>query len=69
MNRALLEKPPIVQLLKNLPAIYETQRFITVYTRTTELSISCARFIQAIPSNPISNILLIIAHPPTSCSS
>jgi hypothetical protein len=28
----LLEKPPIVQLLKNFPAFYGTQRFITVFT-------------------------------------
>jgi hypothetical protein len=27
---ALLEKPPIVQLLKNFPAFYGTRRFITV---------------------------------------
>jgi hypothetical protein len=30
---ALLAKPPIVQLLKNFPAFYGTQRFITVFTR------------------------------------
>jgi hypothetical protein len=29
----LLETPPIVQLLKNFPAFYGTQRFITVFTR------------------------------------
>jgi hypothetical protein len=28
----LLEKPPIVQLLKNFPAFYGTRRFITVFT-------------------------------------
>jgi hypothetical protein len=27
---ALLEKPPIVQLLKNFPAFYGTRKFITV---------------------------------------
>jgi hypothetical protein len=32
-NCALLEKLPIVQLLKNLPAFYGTRRFITVFTR------------------------------------
>jgi hypothetical protein len=32
-RRALLEKPPIVQLLKNFPAFYGTRRFITVLTR------------------------------------
>jgi hypothetical protein len=30
---ALLEKPPIVQLLKNFPAFYGTRRFITVFTK------------------------------------
>jgi hypothetical protein len=30
---ALLEKPQIVQLLKNFPAFYGTRRFITVFTR------------------------------------
>jgi hypothetical protein len=33
MQLSLLEKPPVVQLLKNLPAFYGTQRFITVFTR------------------------------------
>jgi hypothetical protein len=31
-SRALLEKPPIVQLLKNFPAFYGTRRFITSFT-------------------------------------
>jgi hypothetical protein len=30
---ALLEEPPILQLLKNFPAFYGTRRFITVFTR------------------------------------
>jgi hypothetical protein len=30
---ALLEEPPIVQLLKNFPAFYGTPRFNTVFTR------------------------------------
>jgi hypothetical protein len=30
---ALLEKPPIMQPLKNFPAFYGTRRFITVFTR------------------------------------
>jgi hypothetical protein len=32
-SRALLEKPPIVQQLKNFPAFYGTRRYITVFTR------------------------------------
>jgi hypothetical protein len=29
-SRALLQRPPVVQLLKNFPALYATRRFITV---------------------------------------
>jgi hypothetical protein len=36
----LLEKPPIVQLLKNLPIFYGTQKFITVFTRVLHWSLS-----------------------------
>jgi hypothetical protein len=43
---ALLEKPPIVQLLKDFPAYYGTRRFITVLTRTLHWSPSWARLIQ-----------------------
>jgi hypothetical protein len=31
---ALLEKPPVVQLLKKFPIFYGTLRFITVLTKT-----------------------------------
>jgi hypothetical protein len=31
-SRALLGKPPIVQLLENFPAFYGTPRFITAFT-------------------------------------
>jgi hypothetical protein len=37
---ALLEKPPIVQPLKNFPAFYGTRRFITVFTRALQWSLS-----------------------------
>jgi hypothetical protein len=37
---ALLEKLPIVQLLKNFPAFYGTRRFITVFTRAPHWSLS-----------------------------
>jgi hypothetical protein len=40
---ALLEKLPIVQLLKNFPAFYGTRRFITVFTRALHWSLSSAR--------------------------
>jgi hypothetical protein len=39
-SSALLEKPPVVQLLKNSTAFYETRRFITVFTRALHWSIS-----------------------------
>jgi hypothetical protein len=29
-SRALLEKPPVVQLLKELPEYYRTRQFITI---------------------------------------
>jgi hypothetical protein len=51
---ALLEKLPIVQLLKNFPAFYGTRRFITAFTRALHWSLSRARSIQPIPSHHIS---------------
>jgi hypothetical protein len=62
---ALLEKLPVVQLLSNFPAIYGTRRFITVFTRTLHRSLSCAKSIQSIPSNPLalSKIHFNIIHP------
>jgi hypothetical protein len=42
----LLEMPPVAQLLKNVPTIYGTGRFITVY-------LFWARWIQTIPLHPI----------------
>jgi hypothetical protein len=67
---ALLEKPPIVQLIKNFPAYYGTRRFITVFTRALHWSLSRARSIESIPSHPISlKIHFNIVHSPTSWSS
>jgi hypothetical protein len=68
-NWALLEKPPIVQPLKNFPAFYGTWRFITVFTRALQWSLSWARSTQSTPSHPISKIHFNIVHPPTSWSS
>jgi hypothetical protein len=51
---ALLEEKPNLQLLKNFPAFCGTQRFITVFTRAFNWSLSWARSIQSIPSYPIS---------------
>jgi hypothetical protein len=51
---ASLEKPPVVQLLKNFPTYYGTRRFITVFTTTLLFSLSCARWIESIPPHSIS---------------
>jgi hypothetical protein len=45
----LLEKPLIVQLLKNFPAFYDTWRFITVFTRALHWSLSWAISMKSIP--------------------
>jgi hypothetical protein len=50
---ALLEKPPVVQLLKDFPTFYGTWRFITVFTRALHWSLSWTISIQSIPSHPI----------------
>jgi hypothetical protein len=39
----LLEKPPVMQLLKNFPIFYGTRRFITVFTRALHWSLSSAK--------------------------
>jgi hypothetical protein len=39
-NSALLEKLPIVQLLKNFPALYGTRRLITVFKIALHWSLS-----------------------------
>jgi hypothetical protein len=50
---ALFEKPPVLQLLKNLPTIYGIRRFITVFTRVSS--------IQSVPSHsiPLRSILIL----------
>jgi hypothetical protein len=50
---ALLHKLPIVQPLKNIPAFCGIRRFITVFTRNFQWSISSARSIQPIPYHSI----------------
>jgi hypothetical protein len=60
LSWALLEKPPIVQLLKNFPAFYGTRRYITVFTRALHWSLSWTRSTQSIRSHPISLIVSYI---------
>ena len=61
---ALLEEPPVLNLLKNFPAFYGTQRFITVFPRAFYWSLSWARSIQSTPSHPITlrSILILSTH-------
>jgi hypothetical protein len=63
-NWTLLEKSPIVQLLKKFPAFYGTRRFITVFTRALHWFLCRARLIQSIPPHPISlrSILILSTH-------
>jgi hypothetical protein len=49
LSWAILEKPPIVQLLKNFPAFYGTRKFISVFTRALHWSLAWARLIQPSP--------------------
>jgi hypothetical protein len=60
----LLEKPPVVQLLKNFPTFYGARRFITVFTRALHWSLFSVRSIQSIPPHPISlrSILILFTH-------
>jgi hypothetical protein len=60
----LLVKPPVAQPLKDFPIIYETWRFITVFTRDSHWSLSWARWIQSVPPYPISlrSILILSSH-------
>jgi hypothetical protein len=61
---ALLEKLPIMQLLKNFPAFYRTRRFIAMFTRALHWSLSWARSIQCIPSksNSLRSTLILSTH-------
>jgi hypothetical protein len=66
---ALLEKPPVVLLLKNSPAFYETRKFITMFTRALHWSLSWARSLQSFPPHPVSlKIHFNSIHPLTSWS-
>jgi hypothetical protein len=61
---ALLEKSPIVPLLKNFPAFYGNRRLTTVFTRAIHWSLSWARSPQSIPPHPIflRSILILSTH-------
>jgi hypothetical protein len=55
-SRGLLEKLTVLQLVKKFPAFYGTQRFITVFTRASHLSLSWASSIQSRPPSHCLNI-------------
>jgi hypothetical protein len=61
---ALLEISPIMQLLKDFPVFYRTQRFYTMFARALHWSLSWARLIQSIPLHRISarSILILSTH-------
>ena len=51
--RNYLDKLAVPQIVKKLPAPHETRKFITVLTTTRHFSLSSARSIQSMLSNPI----------------
>jgi hypothetical protein len=51
-SRDLLQKLTGFQLIKKLPAIYGTRRFITVFTSARHMSLSWANSIQSILPHP-----------------
>jgi len=53
-GRALLEKIIVAQLVKKFPTFYGTRRFIIVFTRARQWSLSCSRWIQSTASHPSS---------------
>jgi hypothetical protein len=57
---ALIEKPPVTQLIKNFPKFSRTRSFITVFTRVLHSFVSWARWIQSYYFFPDSYILIMI---------
>jgi hypothetical protein len=53
-SRVQLEKLIVAHLVRKLPAIDGTWRFLSVFTRAHQRSLSWARWIHFIPSDPIS---------------
>jgi hypothetical protein len=62
-SSVLLEKLPGSQLVKKIPSLCGTRRFITVFTRARHLSLSWARSIQSMPPHPTSwRFILILSY-------
>ena len=63
-SRVLLEKLTGLQLVKNFPAFYGTQRFYTALTSARQLSLSWATSVQSTHPHPTSrrSILILSSH-------
>jgi hypothetical protein len=68
-STALLEKLTGPQLVKNFPASYDSRKFITTFTSARHLTLSCAKWIQLMPSSHFLNIRFNIFLPSTLRSS
>jgi hypothetical protein len=53
-----------VELLRNIPPYFGTQRFVTMFTRSLPWSLSWVRLIQSIPPHAVSlwSILILFSH-------
>jgi hypothetical protein len=55
-----LRIPPVVELLKNFPTFYVTEKFINMFTSALHWSLSRARSVQSILHQPISPRFILI---------
>ena len=63
-SRVFHEELTDSQLFKKIPAFYATRRFVTAFTRTHHLSLSCAKSIQSTPPHSTSwRSILILSSP------
>jgi hypothetical protein len=61
-NRAVVENPPVAQLLKNFRTLHGIGSFVVVFTRARHWPLSWARWISSIP-HPISvRFVLILSY-------
>jgi hypothetical protein len=60
---ALLEKPPVTQLLKKFPKCYGTWKFITVFTRALHWSLLCHPILSRIHFNIVACRLIARQRP------
>ena len=68
-SRVFLENLTSHQLVKNLPALYGTRRFITAFTSARHLSLTWARSVQSMPPSLFLKIHISIILPYTPGSS